>query len=215
MIRRPGWTLTKLAAFGVAVAALSAGLAWATIPGSGGTINACYAKTNGRLRVIDADQAGTCKSSEIALTWNQTGPPGTPPPPLGSVDIDYAQKATDVLVNGGNIGTADTVIKSNTTTYDGSKVYIDFFAASTTASDSHHFFVLVYRDTTLIGEVAYYLSPPFTEQSVSFQVADIPSTGSHSYTVKAYGGGPVTVRGAPDTAEGHQYFPMHLRITRV
>src|SRR6187431_2739285 len=41
------------AAFGLATL-LVAGLAWATIPDAGGTIHACYSRSGGTLRVIDA-----------------------------------------------------------------------------------------------------------------------------------------------------------------
>jgi len=68
---------------GVVVAlAASAGIAYATIPDAGGVIHACYKSTGdnaGAVRVIDAP-AQSCKTSESALDWNQTGPPGPPGP---------------------------------------------------------------------------------------------------------------------------------------
>ena len=61
------------AAAGLAVAAISLG----AIPGSSGTISACYAKSNGGLRVIDAESGASCVANkESALSWNQQGPPG-------------------------------------------------------------------------------------------------------------------------------------------
>ena len=66
-------TLVVVAAGLVALAA-GGGVALATIPGSGGAISGCYTK-NGDLRVIDAPSV-SCKSTETALTWNQTGPQG-------------------------------------------------------------------------------------------------------------------------------------------
>ena len=54
------------------------GFAWATIPASDGTISACYHKSDGTVRVVDAS-GGTikrCTTSEIGLSWNQTGPQG-------------------------------------------------------------------------------------------------------------------------------------------
>lgn len=65
---RPGMAL-------VVVAALAAsGAAWAAVPGSDGLINGCYQKQNGQLRVVEA--AGSCRPSETAIQWNQTGPEG-------------------------------------------------------------------------------------------------------------------------------------------
>ncbi|GAA1133443.1 hypothetical protein GCM10009630_34520 [Kribbella jejuensis] len=48
-----------------------AGLAYAAIPDSGGVIHACYGKTGGTLRVSDT---GTCRSTEVSLSWNTAGP---------------------------------------------------------------------------------------------------------------------------------------------
>src|SRR4051794_32092231 len=65
--------LTAGAATGGAIAAFSGG--------SGAVIRACYKAGNGELRVlVDGD---SCKRNEIALTWNQQGPPG-PPGPAGT-----------------------------------------------------------------------------------------------------------------------------------
>lgn len=57
------------------VAAASAGTAYASIPESDGVIHACYAKSGGTLRVIDASVTN-CKSTETSLTWDQHGQPG-------------------------------------------------------------------------------------------------------------------------------------------
>lgn len=61
-----------------AVIALSAGIGVATgaIPSADGKIRACFAKDNGRLRVIDKAAGQKCKASEKALAWNQRGPSG-------------------------------------------------------------------------------------------------------------------------------------------
>jgi len=61
---------------GAAVAAaVVGGFAWATIPAANGVIKACYQKNNGQLRVVDDNTA--CNSSELAISWNQSGPQGT------------------------------------------------------------------------------------------------------------------------------------------
>ena len=59
-----------------AVGALIAGgsIAYAAIPGPDGVIHGCYNKdAGGVLRVVSGT---TCKSNELALKWNQTGPQG-------------------------------------------------------------------------------------------------------------------------------------------
>jgi collagen triple helix repeat protein len=53
--------------------ALSAGVAYAAIPGSSGAINGCYEKRTGILRVIDAEAGKSCLSIETPISWNQKG----------------------------------------------------------------------------------------------------------------------------------------------
>jgi hypothetical protein len=60
----------------VAIVLAFAGVGWASIPDSGGVIHACYKKEHGQLRVTDADQQQSCRHSEVALSWSQTGPQG-------------------------------------------------------------------------------------------------------------------------------------------
>jgi hypothetical protein len=50
------------------------GVAAAAIPGSDGTIRACYQKGNGNLRVVDS--SGDCRPNEAPLDWNRTGERG-------------------------------------------------------------------------------------------------------------------------------------------
>jgi hypothetical protein len=62
---------------------IGGGAAFATIPNAG-VINACYAKSGGSLRVIDASVTN-CKSGETALAWDEHGAVGPvgPPGPAG------------------------------------------------------------------------------------------------------------------------------------
>jgi len=82
---------------------IGGGAAFATIP-NGGVINACYAKSGGSLRVIDASVTN-CKSGETALAWDEhgaVGPPGPagpagpagPPGPTGPAGADGKDGAT-------------------------------------------------------------------------------------------------------------------------
>lgn len=52
------------------------GVAYATIPDSGGTIHGCFGNANGNLRVVES--ARDCRANESALEWNRQGPPGPP-----------------------------------------------------------------------------------------------------------------------------------------
>jgi hypothetical protein len=62
--------------------ALLGGVAWATIPDSGGVIHACFDSKSGNLRVLDAP-SHTCGKFETSLDWNQQGSPG-PAGPAGA-----------------------------------------------------------------------------------------------------------------------------------
>ena len=59
-------------------AALLAGGAMAVgaIPSSNGTINACYSKKTGAMRIVDAKEK--CGKKERRLTWNEKGVKGDP-----------------------------------------------------------------------------------------------------------------------------------------
>ena len=78
MTRRK-WTVSAIA---LAAMLAAAGVAYATIPDSAGTIHGCYAKSGGSVRVIDAGVTN-CKSTETSLDWNvqgQQGPQGAQGP---------------------------------------------------------------------------------------------------------------------------------------
>ncbi len=85
-----GFVARSRLAIGVAGAIVMAGIggvAWATIPDSGGVIHGCFEKEDGQLRVIDSSSQ-VCQQDEVALTWNQQGPTGLtgpqgPPGPTG------------------------------------------------------------------------------------------------------------------------------------
>jgi hypothetical protein len=66
------------AAGALAVTALAGGIAWAAIP-AGGVISGCYQKNEGNLRVIDTTTTA-CNTSEVPISWNQTGPQGAQGP---------------------------------------------------------------------------------------------------------------------------------------
>jgi len=65
--------LKKIAVL-LVLAIVFGGVAYATIPDSGGVIHGCY-KANGDLRVIDSPSQ-SCAMNETALAWSQEGPQG-------------------------------------------------------------------------------------------------------------------------------------------
>jgi hypothetical protein len=73
--------LMGAAAGALAATAIAGGVAWATIPAGDGLFHGCYQKEEGNLRVVD-DAGESCRSSEVAISWSQTGPQG-PAGPTG------------------------------------------------------------------------------------------------------------------------------------
>jgi Collagen triple helix repeat (20 copies) len=72
----------------IAVAAVAAttvaGVGYAAVPGSDGTIHACYDNVSGQMRLYDVedDSPRSCGSKETAVSWNQEGQAG-PAGPMG------------------------------------------------------------------------------------------------------------------------------------
>ncbi len=71
------WGLVSLIIITVGISAF--GLAVVIgIPDSSGVIHACYSNSQGSVRIVES--ASDCKNNETAITWNQTGPAGSPGP---------------------------------------------------------------------------------------------------------------------------------------
>ena len=69
------WRRTSVVAVATLTLTAGARVVHADIP-QGGVVSACYAKSTGSVRVIDPATT-TCKSSEIALSWSESGPQGS------------------------------------------------------------------------------------------------------------------------------------------
>jgi hypothetical protein len=120
-LRRP--SVYEAVAIALGAAAMG-GVAFATIP-SNGVISACYVKSGGALRIIDADTSA-CNPRENTLAWNVQGTPGEDGSPgisgletkfaIGPFDSDSPKSMTvtcpegkKVIGMGGNVnpGTVD------------------------------------------------------------------------------------------------------------
>ena len=73
-MRRPTKILLGVAA--LAAIGVTAGIALAAIPVADGTIQGCYKKGNGQLRVVES--SADCHRSEVAISWSQKGQKGDP-----------------------------------------------------------------------------------------------------------------------------------------
>jgi hypothetical protein len=92
-LHRRGFSLLAASTVGLA---LAGGIAYATIPDSGGVIHTCFkgsdaTKSGGApLSIVDSESGATCKPGDTGLTFNQQGPPGPqgpagPPGPSGAL----------------------------------------------------------------------------------------------------------------------------------
>jgi hypothetical protein len=64
-----------------AALAVAAGAGYAAIPSSNGTVNGCYERKTGLLRVIDKEAGKNCLSFENPIGWSVQGPRG----PAGAI----------------------------------------------------------------------------------------------------------------------------------
>jgi type VI secretion system secreted protein Hcp len=106
----------------VAVLGAGSAIAVAAIPGDDGSINGCYSKANGDLRVVE--NGADCRKHETPIKWSQRGPAGPQgvPGPQGDTgpkgdkgDAGPAGPAgtASILVGGEALsaGTADAFLK--------------------------------------------------------------------------------------------------------
>jgi len=107
MNRRPvlGWPRTRgrvwlVLVLGVVAASAAAGAVWASIPDANGVIHGCFKTVSGQLRIVQS--AADCNPAETAIAWNQTGPPG-PPPPVADRTLWISPLAFQAGQFGGNL----------------------------------------------------------------------------------------------------------------
>jgi hypothetical protein len=81
-----GHTRVRAAAIGLAGVLVAAAAVSGSIPAANGVITACYKKSGGVLRVIDTTITTCDPNNEVAVSWNQVGPPG-PAGPAGPPGI--------------------------------------------------------------------------------------------------------------------------------
>lgn len=82
---------------------VAAGVAYATVPDSGGVINGCYSTKDGSLRVIDTAASQSCDPKKgTPLAWNQTGPAGPQGPP-GVLGLEVVTNAVGTIAPGNGV----------------------------------------------------------------------------------------------------------------
>jgi hypothetical protein len=92
-------------AAGIAVGASLAtavGIAYASIPDSGGVIHACYQNVTGAskpVKLLNTSQKTTCPNGWLPVSWNQQGVPGPPGPSGTSIILRSRASGIDAVPN--------------------------------------------------------------------------------------------------------------------
>lgn len=146
------------------------------------------------------------KTTAVTLNTGWVAVPGQ--------EFDYAQ----IIANPAGItatteGTSQAVITGDSVYYDGSRVKVSFFVPKLSASASLTTTFVVYRDSTVVGQV-FGGTVNTTSQGVEFELFDTPAAGAHTYAVKAFvSAGTLTVTvGAGGSGN---LLPGWLRVTKA
>lgn len=110
-------------------------------------------------------------------------------------------------------GTADTVIASDSVTFDGLAIEIEFYSPGATGGAGGSMTLVLLRDSTVVGQVQVFVS---ASRNVPVQVRaqDTPAAGAHTYTVKAFVASGTGTIGANAGGSG-LLLPAFLKITKA
>ena len=102
---------------------------------------------------------------------------------LAGAELAYGEITAAVTVTATTSATANTVVSSGADTYDGTPVYVEFYAEDTRKGTSN-ISIILYDGATQLGVLgtsqAGLQGPVFAKRKIT------PSVGSHTYQVKAY-----------------------------
>ena len=125
---------------------------------------------------------------------------------------DRAEKTTNTSVTATTEGTADTVLASNSVTYDGTSVEIEFYSPNYYHSTGSNITFVLLRGATVLG-----IATSNTDSNggdFKMRARDTPSAAAHTYTVKAYVSSGTGTVGAGAGGSGN-YLPAFIRITKA
>jgi hypothetical protein len=133
---------------------------------------------------------------------------------LPGQEFDYAQITTNPSgITATTEATSQDVIDGNSVYYEGSRVRVSFFVPKLTSSASLTATFVVYRDTTVVGQV-FGGTVNTSLQATEFELFDTPAAGPHTYKVKAFvSAGTLTVNvGAGGSGN---LVPGFIRVTKA
>ena len=133
---------------------------------------------------------------------------------LPGQEFDYAQITTNPSgITATTEGTSQAVITGNDVYYEGSRVKVSFFVPKLSSSASQTVTFVVYRDSTVVGQV-FGGTVNTTAEGCELEIFDTPGAGAHTYAVKAFvSTGTLTV----DVGAGGSgnLVPGWLRVTKA
>lgn len=129
-------------------------------------------------------------------------------------EFDFAQiTANPAGITATTEGTSQAVISGNQMYFDGSRVKVSFFVPKLSASASLTATFVVYRDSTVVGQV-FGGTVNTTLQGIEFELFDTPAAGAHTYAVKAFvSTGTLTVNAG--AGGSGNLVPGWLRVTKA
>lgn len=129
-------------------------------------------------------------------------------------ELEYVQiTANPSGITATTEGTSQPVITGGSVYYDGSRVKISFFVPKLTSAASLTATFVVYRDTTVVGQV-FAGAVNTALQGMEFEVFDTPAAGAHTYAVKAFVSGSTLTVNAGGGGSGN-LVPGWLRVTKA
>lgn len=133
---------------------------------------------------------------------------------MAGQEFDYVEiTASPAGVTATTEATSQTVISGDNVYYDGSRVKVSFFVPKLAASASLAATFVVYRDSTVVGQV-FAGTVNTTLQGVEFELFDTPAAGAHVYAVKAFvSAGTLTVNAG--AGGSGNLVPGWLRVTKA
>ena len=133
---------------------------------------------------------------------------------LPGQELDYVQiTANPSGVTATTEATSQAVITGDSVYYDGSRVKIEFSLPKLTSSASLNATFVLYRDTTVLGQV-FGGTVNTTLQEVGFAIFDTPAAGAHTYSLKAFvSAGTLTVNAG--AGGSGNLVPAWLRVTKA
>jgi hypothetical protein len=130
---------------------------------------------------------------------------------VAGATLAYGEITSPVTVTATTSATADTVVSSGAVTYDGTAVYVDFYAARIQKGTTNISLVL-YDGATELGYLGTYSNANDGSPSPIRKLT--PSAGSHTYQVKAFvDAGSGTVSAGAGTSG--VFMPAFCRVVRA